>query len=242
MSTIDVEFDFQQEAGLDRAGVQRDSDKYSPTLQEYHRILWSKPLPNGKMFELTKITNNQLYHKSELGEFSLSSDWGAVTLSGRRQTKKFLSELDLADLQNFQKAVIAIGARMVWPSNRISGASTINGAKGMNYFIADRLDLTVECIRRYYIGEKSPLYETFKRYDDFFHLFDDFKGYIDFFLLQDYVTEDYTSVKIAEPFDDFRSTPIPKTVDEYLSYMNTTSGLIEARNQRIKEFTLIRGL
>ncbi len=56
---------------------------------------------------------------------------------------------------------------MVWPSNRISGASTINGAKGMNYFIADRLDLTIECIRRYYLGETSPLYETLKRYDDF---------------------------------------------------------------------------
>ena len=51
MSVIDVGFDFQGEAGLDRAGVQRDSDKYSPTLQEYHRILWSKPLPNGKLFE-----------------------------------------------------------------------------------------------------------------------------------------------------------------------------------------------
>lgn len=231
---IDVDFDFQAEAGFNKAGIERDSDRYSPTLQEYHRILWSKSLPNGRRFELTKITNNQLYHKSELGEFYLSSDWGAVTLSGRRQTKKFLSELDPANLQNFQKAVITIGARMVWPSNRISGASTINGAKGMNYFIADRLDLTIECIRRYYLGETSPLYETLKRYDDFFQLFDDFKGYIDFFLLQDYVTEDYTSVKIAEPFDDFRSTPIPKTVDEYLTYMNMTSELIKLRNQRIK--------
>ena len=241
MSTIDVEFDFQQEAGLDRAGVQRDSDKYSPTLQEYHRILWSKSLPNGRLFELTKIRNNQLYHKSELGEFYLSSDWGAVTLSGRRQTKKILSEIDPASVRNFQKAVITIGARIVWPSNRINGASTINGAKGMNYFIADRLDLTVECIRQYYIGETSPLYETFKRYDDFFQLFANFRGYIDFFLLQDYVEKDYMSVKIAEPFDEFRSTPIPKTVDEYLSYMNMTSKLSEARNQRIKEFTLIRG-
>ena len=61
------------------------------------------------------------------------------------------------------------------------------------------------------------------------------KGYIDFFLLQDYVTEDYLSVKIAEPFDDFRSTPIPKTVDEYLSYMNTTSESIKLRNQRIED-------
>ena len=78
--------------------------------------------------------------------------------------------------------------------------------------------------------------------DNFFHLFGDFKGYIDFLLLQDHVSEDYLSVKIAKPFDDFSSTPIPKTVDEYLSYMNMTSELIEARNQRINELTLIRGL
>jgi len=78
------------------------------------------------------------------------------------------------------------------------------------------------------------------RYSDFFQLFDDFKGYIDFFLLQDYVTEDYMSVKIAEPFDDFRSTPIPKTVDEYLSYMNMTSELIKLRNQRIDNYVTTR--
>ena len=50
---IDINFDFQAEAGVDKNGVQRDSDKYSPTLQEYHRILWSKPLPSGKMFDKT---------------------------------------------------------------------------------------------------------------------------------------------------------------------------------------------
>ena len=111
-----------------------------------------------------------------------------------------------------------IGGIVIWPSNKINGFQTINGARGFNRQIVDRLDLTIECIRRYYLGESSPLYETFKRYDNFFHLFGDFKGYIDFFLLQDYATEDYMSVKIAEPFDDFRSTPIPKTADEKASY------------------------
>lgn len=27
-----------------------DPDSTSPTLRAYHKILWSKPLPNGKMF------------------------------------------------------------------------------------------------------------------------------------------------------------------------------------------------
>ena len=234
MSAIDVEFDFQKEAGLDRAGVQRDSDKYSPTLQEYHRILWSKPLPSGKMFELTKISDNRLYHRSELGEFYLSSDRAIATFSSWVKMKHVIEQIPAKELKDFIRLTDTIGGIVIWPSNKINGSQTINAARGFNRQIVDRLDLTIECIRRFYLGETSPLYETFLRYNDFFQLFDDFKGYVDFFLLQDYVTEDYTSVKIAEPFDDFRSTPIPKTVDEYLSYMNMTSELIKLRNQRIK--------
>ncbi len=240
MSTIDVEFDFQQEAGLDRAGVQRDSDKYSPTLQEYHRILWSKPLPNGKMFELTKISNNRLYHKSELGEFYLSSDRAIATLSSWVKMKPIIDQISAKELDDFIRLTDTIGGIVIWPSNKINGFQTINGARGFNRQIVDRLDLTIECIRRFYLGESSPLYDTFERYNDFFQLFDDFKGYIDFFLLQDYVTEDYMSVKIAEPFDNFRSTPIPKTVDEYLTYMNMTSELIKLRNQRIDNYVTAR--
>ena len=233
MSTIDVEFDFQQEAGLDRAGVQRDSDKYSPTLQEYHRTLWSKPLPNGKMFELTKISNNRLYHKSELGEFYLSSDRAIATFSSWVKMKPIIDQISAKELGDFIRLTDTIGGIVIWPSNKINGFQAINGARGFNRQIVDRLDLTIECIRRYYLGESSPLYETFKRYDNFFHLFGDFKGYIDFFLLQDHVSEDYSSVKIAKPFDNFNSTPIPKTVYEYLLYMNATAGLIQLRNQRI---------
>ena len=240
MSTIDVGFDFQQEAGFDRAGIQRDSDKYSPTLQEYHRILWSKPLPKGKMFELTKISSNRLFHKSELGEFYLSSDRAIATFSSWVKMKHIIDQIPARELKDFIRLTDTIGGIVIWPSNKINGFQTINGARGFNRQIVDRLDLTIECIRRYYLGESSPLYETFKRYDDFFHLFGDFKGYIDFFLLQDHVSEDYLSVKIAKPFDDFSSTPIPKTVDEYLLYMNATAELIQLRNQRIDNDVTVR--
>ncbi len=52
-----------------------DPDITSPTLRSYHKYLWSKHLPNGKLFTLTdnKI-GTYLYHKSELGEFTLGSD------------------------------------------------------------------------------------------------------------------------------------------------------------------------
>ena len=154
MSTIDVEFDFQQEAGLDRAGVQRDSDKYSPTLQEYHRILWSKPLPNGKMFELTKISNNRLYHKSELGEFYLSSDRAIATFSSWVKMKPIIDQISAKELKDFIRLTDTIGGIVIWPSNKINGFQTINGARGFNRQIVDRLDLTIECIRRYYLSKQ----------------------------------------------------------------------------------------
>jgi hypothetical protein len=43
---IDITFDFH----ADSTG--EDPDKDSPTLKKYHKILWSKSLPNGKIFNL----------------------------------------------------------------------------------------------------------------------------------------------------------------------------------------------
>src|SRR5580704_15806329 len=69
--TIDVAFDFRTDA----KGKNPDPDKDSHTLRLYHRLLWSKPLPSGAIFDLSETTRGEyLYHRSSLGEFSLSSD------------------------------------------------------------------------------------------------------------------------------------------------------------------------
>ncbi|WP_425463848.1 DUF6994 family protein [Nocardioides aurantiacus] len=39
--SIDTAFDVRTDAGG------RDPDSYSPTLRDYHQILWTKPLPRG---------------------------------------------------------------------------------------------------------------------------------------------------------------------------------------------------
>lgn len=226
--TIDVTYNFQSET------EPLDADRYSTRLQEYHRYLWSKPLPNGKMFDLEKVSNCQLYHKSDLGEFYLSSDRAVPTFSKWEKLKHIILQVPKDKLEYFQNITETMGGIIIWPSNRIGDNQTINGARGFNSKISDRLDLTLECIRRYYLKQDSPLYETLKRYDDFFNLFEDFKGYIDFFLFQDAVSSDYKSVKIAVPFDNFKSNPVPKTVDEYIAYMNFTIDLIQKRNSRIK--------
>jgi hypothetical protein len=91
----------------------------------------------------------------------------------------------------------------------------------------------VECIRRYYSNEPSPLSDTLERYARFFELFGDFRGYVEFFLLQDLVTDDCSAVKFFLPFNGFTPWPLPNTVGAYREYMQHALHFIQARNSRI---------
>jgi hypothetical protein len=126
---------------------------------------------------------------------------------------------------------------MVFPGNRIDGKPTINIARGLNRRIADRMDLTLECIRRHYGGERpdvSPLGPTLARYRDFFQLFIDFRGYVEFFLLQDLVSDDCEAVRFFMPFDGFTSRAVPRDVSTYAEFMRRSIEFIRARNTRIQ--------
>lgn len=151
------------------------------------------------------------------------------------RTKFIVSQISETDIKEFEKLTLnTIGGTMIWPSIRIDNKMTINGARGFNRLIADRLDLTIECVRRYYSDENSPLYEVFKRYSSFFSLFNNFREYIDFFLLQDFIDEK-EQVKFSLPFDDFKSPSFPKTIEEYSQYRLHTTDLVNDRNRRILE-------
>ena len=126
-----------------------------------------------------------------------------------------------------------IGGMMIFPAKRISGKQTINGARGLTRSIADRIDLTLECIRRHYLGQASPLDRTLTRYTDFFELFDNIRGYVDFFLLQDLMSDDYLSVKFFMPFDNFKPPSVPQDIDTYREFRRRSIDFIKARNQRI---------
>ena len=167
--------------------------KNSKTLQIYHKILWSKKLPNGKYFTLVD-NKNYLYHKSELGEFCLSSDSIIHTYSKWKRTEHIIKQIPQEEIKYFYDLAHTIGGYLIFPGNRINGLHTINQERGMNKLINDRIDLTLECIKRFYVNEKSPLFETLQRYKDFFYLFSDFKNYCDFFLLQNLVTDNYTKI------------------------------------------------
>ena len=211
----------------------KDPDSHSPTLRRYHQILWSKPLPNGVRFDLDGNTPRLLHHQSELGEFFLSSDAIGHTYKNQKRMTHIVESIPSDEISSFFSILSTIGAYIVFPSRKIEGKMTINGARGINYKIQDRFDLTLECVRRFYSNEVSPLSDTLQRYASFFHLFRSFKGYVDFFLLQDLVTEDYLSINFFLPFKNFDHPPLPSNVDEYQAYKSNVTDFVTARNQRI---------
>jgi len=242
---IDITFDFR----TDTPG-RLDPDKYSPLLRKYHKLLWSKPLPGGKMFDLSDaldLDEAYLYHKSELGEFRLSSD--TITHPYFRLDyktpiytwkvwphKEILSQLPENTVEEFWASAYNIGGFIIFPGRRIDNLPTMNQERGCNALICDRFDLTLECIRLFYEGKPSPLHDTLQRYKSFFDLFEDFKGYVAFFLLQDMVGED-CEIKFFLEFDDFRRSPLPQSAAEYLSYRDKMAALIQARGRRMKKAT-----
>jgi hypothetical protein len=226
---INITFDFHSDTPPGK-----DPDARSPTLRRYHRLLWSKPLPSGGVFELVDTTPRvYLHHRSELGEFWLASD--TVIPSFRKQPGLSHVLAQIPDkLAAFRRIGYTIGGMMVFPGNQVGRKMTINCARGCHPRIKDRFDHTVECIRRHYLDLPSPLSDTLARYADYFRLFGDFRGYVEFFLLQDMVTADCSAVKFFSPFKDFNSSPVPDSMAAYLAYRELAVGFIEARNQRIR--------
>jgi hypothetical protein len=228
---ININFDFYTDTPS-----KKDPDSHSPTLRKYHKMLWSKTLPNGHYFELMDTKpKTYLYHLSNLGEFYLGSD--AITHSYRdtKRMSHIISQIPSEKVGSLFLAGSTIGAYCIFPSKRINNQMTLNQARGVHPKIWDRFDLTLECIRLFYENNDSPLYRVLQRYSKFFYLFRDFKGYVDFFLLQDLVSSNYQSVKYFLPHKNFKEPPLPKSLNEYLTYRENSIIFIKARGQRMLE-------
>ena len=229
--SLNINFDFYSDTPQNK-----DPDSHSPILRKYHQMLWSKPLPNGQLFELVDTRpGTYLYHLSNKGEFFLGSD--AITHSYRniKSMSQIISQVPSEKVNSLFSIGSTIGAYIIFPSNRRNNKMTINQARGVHPRIWDRFDLTLECIRLFYETQKSPLYPVFQRYLEFFELFCDFKGYVDFFLLQDLVSSNYSSVKYHLRHSDFKESSLPKSVNEYLEYRENTINFIKARGERMLE-------
>jgi hypothetical protein len=225
---IDTTFNVNTDA---RGG---DPDSTSPTLRLYHRFLWSKPLADGETFDLSDNHGVYLYHISKHGEFILGSD--AITHSYKNQKRKqWLIKQIPNEVDELFNIGSTIGAYILFPKNKIDNKFTINQARGVNSLIDDRFDLTLECIRLFYLKQDSPLYNTFLRYKSFFNLFNSFDGYVDFFLLNDLINKD-GKIKFYLPFDNFKTKPAFSNINDYLIYKKGVVKFIMSRNERIKAY------
>lgn len=222
---IDTMFDF-----LSETPPGKDADAVSPTLKRYHRLLWSKPLPSGPVLALEERPGHYLVHDAGGELHTLGSD--AITTNLLGKAARVISQIPHGNLP--PDLGYTIGSSILFPAQRIGRRMTINGARGFHPRIADRFDLTLECIRRHYAGGHSPLSAVLARYADFFDLFDDFAGYVDFFLLDDLI--DGARVRFFRPFDDFQGPAVPQDVAGYLEYRHASDEFIRARNRRIDHY------
>ncbi len=263
MTSIDIKFNMFSDTPKGK-----DPDTFSKTLNLYHQKLWSKKLPNGKIMYLQRGVKKhkngsprqeltveakaiaKTHPRIDSRQYVFTSDALGLTFKNKRNKKgadgkvieQIFQNLDEGEHEKYFKKCCTIGAYTVFPGYMINRRQTINQARGFNPFILDRIDLTLECVRLFYLNtpglskETCPLLDTLNRYKPFFDLFETFKGYIEYFLFQDLVNNDFSEVLFFHPFHGFKKKDFPKNIKDYRAYMNKMIKFIELRNSRILDW------
>ncbi len=231
---IDTSFDFTTDAHG------KDPDSYSETLQRYHQKLWSKELPCGEKMQLVCcgsgpycLTWNQHSFASDaiIVGFRYHARYAKMIRKIRSEIPDWYDEFD----RTFNHRSYTIGGMTIFPKHM----NSINQMKG--FLVCDRWDLTLECIRRYYKGEDSPLYKFLLADKFFFDLFVDFKGYVDYFFFQDCVTDDYSRVIFWYGNGSFKENKRPQSAADYKLWIERELDFLDKRNERIKNSLLQSG-
>lgn len=226
---IDINFNFYSDA------KGPDPDSSSPMLKKYHQLLWSKELPNGKQMNLIN-GKSSYYLGCKIGnrQFYFGSDAIIASYRDHRRFYHIIKQLP-NETQELYYTGSTIAGYIIFPNNRVDNKHTINQARGIKRIISDRFDLTLECIKRYYNGNSSPLSDVIDRYSGFFDLFHDFKGYTAFFLLQD-LLDSQGNINFYLPFDNFQTNPDFRSTNEYIVYQQNVMKFINQRSRRIQDF------
>lgn len=240
MRVFDTSFDYRTDKP---AKTRPDVDRDSPRLRLDHQLLWTKKLNSGVLFAPTAPSARRdgylIFTDDSETKHWYGSDAITASYSSWLRPRPLVDAI--AGLTEEQRArylhpPYTLGSAMIWPV-RSKDRPTINQARGFSLLIADRMDLTLECIRRHYAGEPgSPLAGVINAYADFFKLFDGFKEFVDFFHLQDLVTPGYDKVLFYLPFGNFERSGIPATTEEFVTYREATLEFIAARNRRMAKW------
>lgn len=242
---IDPDLDFASH--YDREG---DPDRDCERLYLWHQALCSRPVDGVGPFEI-EVSHDWSYglmlRSPDGAAFRLGSDAIIPTWSTPGWTYRFPPDLVAEiqrDVDGFLRVASTFGAYVLFPRNGLGQTGpTINQARGVHPQIADRFDLTLECIRRHYLDPamESPLANRLNYYSDFFELFGDFDTYLRFFLLDDLVTADRASVRSFLDGEAVTSFPAPAfvvTPSEYTAYRVNSMRFVQARNDRIRRLRL----
>lgn len=237
-----------------------DPDAFSEILYDFYAELWKYQkeklklnVPEvenkwkGSYWELIGVNNNQ---------FRLGTDSIMSIYWHRFDMREFIKKLIKENFRNFIKEYLLksnkIGGYIVFPRH----IQSINQQRGTCSKVNDRFDLTLECIRRYYVEKENdnPLFSVLNKDEKFFNMFGEdkegFEKYTEFFCLnesyddkQNWVNEKGQVLNLFDnqPLDDWnfnRDNPLPDKNNWWIFYHNIMSRL-DARNQQIKE--LIKG-
>lgn len=230
-----------------------DPDKYSNELKEYHKILWSKMLPCGRVMNLQidRATNRLVFDDFTFNPDSITHAFLYTKRKYNNQYEKDIvnsyAKCDF-EIKNLLDAYLlidyVIAASIIFPLRGDDSKTgwTINRARGMSYVIHDRIDYTLECIKRFYQNREDntiPIYKSLVRYTRFFDLFVNFNGYVDFFFLNDLLDKN-GNVKSFTGVIDF-SKPFPYPQEEYKKYIKNVIQFVKNRSQRIEKWAKDNG-
>lgn len=236
MDDIDTGFCFYDD--LDYAS---DADRDSRVLREWHRRLWSKELPGGDKAEWLLEPGGYLTYDAPHGPVRVSSDTIATTHSRYAPfgIPQLWAGLSPTEQLGYDRAFYTIGGFTVFPVH----PQSLNQVRGTDSRIADRFDLTLECIRRHYVGgQESPLSGVLEVDADFFRLFGEgqsgFAAYVGFFHLQDLVSGNYIKWLDGSAADewDFGTTALPQSESAYRHYLDNLVTFVSGRNRRIRQW------
>ena len=240
---IDITFNFTTDCSYwesyNKGRSDTDPDIHSPRLRLYQKELYSRKTPCGIDFKLdfgkNKAYDYLVWNGIRFGSDNIINMCERYNLSWSRETEIY--DYD-AKIKEYILKSYTLGGEILFPKH----VKSINTERGRNHNIKDRFDLTLECIRHFYNGQSSPLYDVLKTDEEFFKLFgngqEGFKGYVDFFFLNDLVSSDYSKVKLflgAEQ-DVFNRNPLPQNKKEWEQLLKAQIDFLVGRNNRIKKF------
>ena len=233
---IDLTFDYRKDVGVNG----RDHDKYSVQLKKDHCELWSKPLP---VIEYGTLELKPQWDRMIAYVDGAYFDFGCDSITNCYASRKSLEVLredeEIAKLlREYYDSDYVIASSIIFPLKRDDGKVkwTINQARGCLRKISDRIDLTLECIRIFYLdkAQHTPLSSCLANYSRFFDWFGNFENYVRFFYLDDLVSKDYKTVIGFTDELDFNHAMPTESKEEYKKYIKRNIEFIKKRTERIR--------